>query len=1310
MTRSPRRQGRGGLAPLALALCLAAAGCAPPPHPLARGAGPAAVQAELDALEDRGEGVADGEALSRLGFLRYFLEGDVPGALRALDAAAARADASPLTLLRHLSVSVAAGRVGAAAEDAARLLDTAPGAPETDLALRLASDVSDESPHHDAVLGPALRRYLEGPGGDPVLWFHAAGELRSIAERRGEQGALAAAYARRGALQRWATSSGWGRHPADQWLLDLPPTRPGGPFHDADHPLVERATSRATIEFPVRGGGVHFAWTYVYLDAPADLMAALGASDSARMEIDGVPVATLDRWERHEPATAWRAVRLPAGWHRVLVRVAHGRDGAWFHAYLTGGDGPPPAWRNEVHLPPGAVLGEARRVWTSGSEPANSSYSRWRAVAGREGADPEGLYWLARFQVASGSGFSGKDAATRLLDRWPEAPGALEAAALAWGADASLPHEWRRTREGSLWRRLLSAAPAHAAAACALAGVERESGDAEGALRTLDAALGRGVEAPCLRTSRAARHLSRKWPGEARADVEALEALAPGSRAALRARLDWSRSHDRAREPAARDALLAALGRTRHRTVAQELERAGRTEEALALLREIRDLEPHRPGPLAELHDALVRAGRSEEAGQVRGRMRTLFPDDPRGHAEEARAALARGDGAAAKEAAGRALALDPTRDDLQDLWALAAGDPSLWRPSFDAAEEVRRAEADPRDLSAWPWVVVRQRREVRVLPGGAAERRFERLVRVQSKGAVDRFGEQEARRGERLVRVASYKPDGRAVEPDDPGTGRQTLRDLEVGDYVYVAVLEVEAPSRNGAGGFHLGGVEYPTAPDAWTMLSEERVSFPKAEPGRLWKPPWGGKGWRAERGADGGIAYARVTRDVPAPPEEAYAPPRFDRDDWSLAASALDAGDLLAARRAAFRTATRVNVEVQRQADALRVAGDPQATARAVHAWVAENVEGSGAGERFFGSDAARTLVERRGNATALEAALLRAAGVGFELLGARSRLAAHPDPAVPAEDYYPLPVLRVSSPGGGETWLVPSTRSHPAGWIPPSHRGGPAARIFPAPPPEASPFGTLPDLEGPVPSLDLAFDLALGGDGSVEGSAEVTLFQHAERVFREAFWDLPPDRQQALLEQWWNALVPGIEVAGVERLDGAGRADPIRFRAVVSAREVFQPAPAIAPAATGGEEGGDPATALAAPAFWRGLPTLPDPQAVDLGAALVGESRTLPLQTAEFRRRLVLRLRGVPPGSESAWPEVDFRSDHVDLLQSSRHEDGVLVVVRELDTRLGRTSPAAYPAFRRDLARALSATALPVRLPSPTGAASAPQPSPN
>ena len=161
------------------------------------------------------------------------------------------------------------------------------------------------------------------------------------------------------------------------------------------------------------------------------------------------------------------------------------------------------------------------------------------------------------------------------------------------------------------------------------------------------------------------------------------------------------------------------------------------------------------------LADALTVAGAAPRAREIIATALAKHPDMP----EILRAA----------RALGLPLPLDPFR--------------------LDGRQVIRDFQASGHHYAA-PAVVVLDRTVTRVFPSGAEMILTHEIVRVQSKDAIEKWGETSVPERTEILVLRTHKADGTTREPEE-FAGKDTISaaDLAVGDYVEKETIEVRPP-----------------------------------------------------------------------------------------------------------------------------------------------------------------------------------------------------------------------------------------------------------------------------------------------------------------------------------------------------------------------------------------------------------------------------------------------------------------------------------------------------------------------------------
>lgn len=926
---------------------------------------------------------------------------------------------------------------------------------------------------------------------------------RALATRRAPSSGLdeASTFARGGWLVDWLVEGPVGPDDPiafESWIEARrpPPAAPSAPVSREVLALGGRVTLAAG-ERP----GLYVATSCFEAPRGAELWAAFPGR--AELTVDGVRVERPDR-------ETWRArLALSDGVHRLSVRVQSGpRD----ELFVVVGDARP------APCPSGPAATPARAA-VEAILPTVASFDL--------GAATEWAAGYLRAEVAGQEPLASDEARERALAWVPEradASSALLAAWVEWAGDRAPARDRRTALEEAV--RLDPASPA------------------------ARVALGRAA-----------------WDDEG---VEALQHFRAAAQAAPDHWLPPWLAHgwlaERGRAAAALEQLELALERSPPVWV---------FEDARRFLVQARRLErvaehPGRPTTGDAWSDAaaLGRAGRFGPASELAYPLARAAPTAER-WADIARWELGRGAHGRAGAAAQRAIALDPLRDDaartllqataalgdhetfvdtlaqlrrtggadlqVELLAASVLGESALLEPpdswvgrnlTFDPQPYLEPApgRSEPRGVdSLEPWaahehVVLLDRVIDRVRPDGSVASEQHAIIRVQSRAAVDAFGEVAPPPNAILLDLKTIEPDGATLEADrHPGKADLSLPRLSPGDAVERRWLALESPSTPRGGYVR----RFFFAGDAPTVRADLVVIVPDGV--ELHHRAVNGAPEPYVRREPGRTVHIWQSSSQPAVVREPFAAPAPEFLPHVVVWAGIDERRALGANLLAARRMTTPSAYVETRARAIV---DPDASdddrLASLEAWIRGHID-SGPPRPPL-----ETLLARSGSRTALLVAMARAVGVDAELVALRPGTAARVRSAYPDPSNFELLAGRARLGGRLHWWLLDDGMDR-AGALPAELRGGSyvvARRDRPVPRPiEDAWIDTTPQ------SSALVADLR--ADGTLTGTLTWTLGdRHAAELVeferRVAAEDRPRQLEHVLGAAW-----PGIRLSDV-RID--------------------------------------------------------------------------------------------------------------------------------------------------------------------------------
>lgn len=439
-----------------------------------------------------------------------------------------------------------------------------------------------------------------------------------------------------------------------------------------------------------------------------------------------------------------------------------------------------------------------------------------------------------------------------------------------------------------------------------------------------------------------------------------------------------------------------------------------------------------------ELVAALVAQGKT---AQARAELEALVAAAPRDVSARIRLAdlhAAAGDRGTARLVIEEALRLFPTN--AQARSAARALDLPLPTDAYrvDGRAVVRAFEKSGHRYDA-PAVVVLDRAVARVFSDGAQMWLTHNIVRMQSKDAIDRWGEITIAEGSDVLTLRTIKADGTVREPEEIfGKATVSAPDLVPGDYVEWETLEARDPSEAFAPGFlgerfYFQSVEAPLDRSEFLVVVPEglRIDVDRRDltPALIREPA--GAGLEILR-----FVAARVPQiffERAAVPGIEWIPSVRVSSGVSMAAWSRFVADELAGVARASPALRRLAARI-----ASETGNDRAKLPGAIAAWVAANIEP----EAEILQPATSVLARGRGNRAALLVALARSLGVPAELVFARSAYTAAADAPVniqELDDFREMLVLFPSTDAGAR-FVDPRLRHAPFGYLPPGLDGAP------------------------------------------------------------------------------------------------------------------------------------------------------------------------------------------------------------------------------------------------------------------------------
>jgi tetratricopeptide (TPR) repeat protein len=805
--------------------------------------------------------------------------------------------------------------------------------------------------------------------------------------------------------------------------LDRPhPARAPGP--DAWRPLI---ASGCRLDVPQSAEGRGDARLLrAAVDASAgDYDVVLDFGDEARVEIDGRTALVHGSARHYGPRLSAVRVSLPAGRHDLTLRIASNPGQTRLALYLL----PVEIGAGATFVDPrgaragggGAVLRQASDDAVPASSAGETALADYCAAyaALRRGAVDETAAALARLgsqrRFAVGLALAGEIARE---DPTRPAASARDAARQFLRRAVAVDPELRRA-----WQSLATAEMEDERPREALADARQAAQTADGGWWAPELLLARILAARGLEVD-AAHALDRASAATKVTPCLVLEALEH----------DAEERRRFARADQLSEALDVCGG-----NVEQRVERArarGQTAAAIALLERALRLDPGRDDLAGDLALLLASEGRNDDAVRVLAASVARDPDDPQRRVRLADAQTAAGQREAARQTIADLLARRPDIPEVRRA-ARALGLPQpLDAYRVDGRSIIRAFEAAA-GRYAGPAVMVLDRAVTRVLAGGASLTLTHEIVRVDSKDAIDRWGEIQVPAGAEILTLRTYKPDGTTREPEEiAGKESVSAPDLAIGDYVEWELLETRGPSEAFAPGF-LGDRFYFQSFDAPIARSELVLVTPPGMP-LSFDPRAAAPGPKIQTASDGARVTTFAATAVPQLFAERSAVPAIEYVPSARPASGVGWASWARYLDEELHDAVRASPEVAALANTLAASAGVDRTRRAaaIVDWVTSNIEATDE----LAVPAGQTLARGRGSRVALTLALASELGLPAQIVLARSLLVADAAAPTPPEELDDFGDTLVRFDLGGRSPVYADLRLRHAafGYVPPGLDG--------------------------------------------------------------------------------------------------------------------------------------------------------------------------------------------------------------------------------------------------------------------------------
>ncbi|MCX5732314.1 MAG: tetratricopeptide repeat protein, partial [Deltaproteobacteria bacterium] len=706
------------------------------------------------------------------GFADWIGRGDPVAAEARFRADAARDPSDPWPLLGQ--AMLAERSLDEEAEVAAMLalVAAAPRHPLAIVALRRIGEVGLSSSLLAERADGAVGSTLDSGRLAGLAAYRARVVRAAVAEAHGDLLESARLRGQNGVATTWSMAGPFGAlHALDMTRPFAPEAGPWLPRWELPGraPLVSRTLPAPEGAVSLDGetplGDVWYLASDLRLSRGGRYLLALGTTASARLFVDGAPMAERLAWSGWPSIVQVVPVDLGAGAHRVLVKLTRGGARPTLAVALARDDGAPAdaEWKPAAGPGPAVVAGRP-------PAPVQSA----RALA--DALEPEGGAALARLVSARDRIDNDRQVAVVLLDEAvalaPLAGVVRSARGEAIAGDATQAERTARARAEADWREASRMDPGDAATRLVLVEVAMSGGRLDDAEALLSGLTEKAAARPRARLARARLLAARSFPEAAEGVV--LEASRAGNCAAAGMLSEMASRRDAV---ALEDEAAEAMGRCpggRER-LADHRRTRGDLPSAAAIWTELVRAAPSRIDARMALARILVAQGDPAAAAGEVEELSLTWPSDPRIQRRLGELLELSGQRSAARSARQRALALDGADLLLRRGLALEDGREVLSDLAADGPATIREYEAAAVPVTT-PASLVLDAAAVEAHADGSTTERTHQIVHVHDARGVEKWGEVEVPAGAILLQLKTRKRDGRVLEPEEHGGDKRTL------------------------------------------------------------------------------------------------------------------------------------------------------------------------------------------------------------------------------------------------------------------------------------------------------------------------------------------------------------------------------------------------------------------------------------------------------------------------------------------------------------------------------------------------------
>jgi tetratricopeptide (TPR) repeat protein len=1072
---------------------------------------------------------ADPELNVALGWLLHFYKNQNEDAEKHFVAALAKRSDDLVALFALSNLYALRGDFKNGLEYALRVCRAAPDDPLAEIAAAfLRENVTQVSDLHEKIvsaLQPLLRERTRLKNAEYVDQLLNA-LVRIGEDIEGQKIDLAALYSELGVLPHWLVVGPLGKF--NNLSFDetyLPETEPAlrkeypGRRRPIKPVYVTAYDGSVAVPRYFERKGAYFAMTYV--ESPADLEAVfkVRSGTSLKIYLNDRLLHVKDYRLDFPSYEETFATALVKGWNKILVKLADSNSMVLpnFSLQIIS----PPKLHNQADSKGYSRAQAGRKPVVKNEMVAGSAYRYFKERASGNNSNPFALGMLAGIYYRRGNWELARRSMERALNLNPDYAPFQYQLGLIYNRLDNYPQPIAESKAKALFERAVQLYPSFTQAHHALALKAYAAGQNIEAIKALKKCIEIQPAGAQWHESLFGMYQALAWYTEAEESLQNALRLNPVNCSLDKTAFDYYQGRGAlARLPMyerkldschnRRDLILDAYLKTNRKT------------EALAELYKLKRKNPNNARRREQIVDILQALGRFAEAEKELEEWRALAPDDDGVLVRQGTLDLHKGDEASAKKSWQHALDMEPGNFEVRRALEFLNG--KRFYESYRKSGLELVAKAPPLDKypKASSYLLLDQGVQL-INKDGSHAFLTHQVMRLLTKDGIQKKGEVLIPSAAEILELRTIKQDGTILEPEPASPNKRTISmpGLSEGDFIEFAYVDYNPSLDSIPDGFNNGLIFSFGSFDQPFEYSQYVVIAPKDLPIQIEQKNFDQTPKTQEM--DGYIVREWLVTESELMQPEPNMVITAEVQPYVRISYNVTWEDISKFYQDFFLDRTKLTTELLETAQAqTKGLASVREKVQALYQFVNKNIkEGN---QASMATDANEILVAKAGNRTTLLMALLKAAGISFDLVLSRPFIYKGLDLGSPNAGTFGFPLLRVQLPEGQKLWLDTASSDGAFDYIDAAVQGSDALVVGKT---GAEIFTEVPKLKSKFDEVFNAIELTLDDSGGAVITTRHEIRGARAAALRKQVKQVPAANYNLFFQHMANQLVSGADL---------------------------------------------------------------------------------------------------------------------------------------------------------------------------------------